>query len=169
MARRTRGVGVEIRGLRETEAKMKQVSTDLVGAPMLNAFRQATMLVERDAKIFAPVDTGRLRASIASEIRVVQSGVRGKEVQGVVGSNLTYSPFMELGTGIFVGRPRYFPPPEALEVWARRHGIPSGFIVARAIFMRGGLRGRKFLERGFNRNRSRIVNLINGAVGRIVG
>lgn len=163
-----RNTAIEVRGLREAEAKMEQVANDLVGKPMVNAFKQATMIVERDAKIFAPVDTGRLRASISSDIRVVQSGPFGKEVQGVVGSNVSYSPFMELGTGIFVGRPRYFPPPEALEVWARRHGIASGFIVARAIFRRGGLRGRKFLERGFNRNRARIVRLLNGAVGRIV-
>ncbi len=164
-----RNTAIEVRGLRQTQRKMEQVATDLAGKPMVDAMKQATMLVERDAKIFAPVDTGRLRASITSDIRVASSGLLGKEVQGVVGSNVTYAPFMELGTGTFAGRPRYFPPPEALEVWARRHGIASGFLVARAIFRRGGLRGRKFLERGFENNTNKIIALIGRAVNGIVG
>ncbi|KPJ77284.1 MAG: hypothetical protein AMJ81_00035 [Phycisphaerae bacterium SM23_33] len=54
--------------------------------------RDATLLVERHAKINAPVDTGRLRASITPEVRQ-----QSNTVQGVVGSNVVYAPFQELG------------------------------------------------------------------------
>jgi hypothetical protein len=40
---------------------------DLHGEPMLQGMRNATLLVTRDAKRFAPVDTGRLRASITPD------------------------------------------------------------------------------------------------------
>lgn len=156
-------VSAEIRGLKETQQKMDQVARDLHGTPMLEGMRDATMLVSRDARIFAPVDTGRLRASITPEVRT-----EGNNVVGVVGSNVAYAPYMELGTGVYVGRPAYFPPPAALEVWARRHGGASGLQVAFAIFRAGGLKGRKFLERGFQTNEPRIIQLIGNVVTRIV-
>lgn len=53
---------------------------------------QACLIVENQAKRDAPVDVGTLRNSIRSE-------VEGNE--GVVGTNLYYAPFVELGSGLF--------------------------------------------------------------------
>jgi hypothetical protein len=83
---------VEIQGLEEVQAKMEQVVSDIRGSPFLQGMRDATLLVTRAAKINAPVDTGRLRASITPEVRP-----HGPTVQGVVGSNVTYAPYQELG------------------------------------------------------------------------
>lgn len=83
----------EIRGLQETQKKTEQTLRDLKGEPFLEGMRDATLYVQRDARINAPVDTGRLRASITPEIRSF-----GDTIQGVVGSNVTYAPYQELGT-----------------------------------------------------------------------
>ena len=131
---------------------------------MVAAMRVATMLVTADAKQLAPVNTGRLKASITPEV------ITGPDiVQGIVGSNVHYAPYMELGTGTFVGRSPYFPPPSALDTWARRHGIPSGFLVARAIFRRGGLKPRRFLQGAIEKNTSKIAVLLTEVVNRIAG
>ena len=50
---------------------------------------KACLLVERDAKILCPVDTGRLRSSITHEI---------KGLTGMVGSNVEYARAVELGS-----------------------------------------------------------------------
>ena len=92
-------IHLEIAGLKETQAKMEQVVRDVGGTPMRDAMRTATLLVVRDAKLNAPVDTGRLRASITPEVRAMT-----KTVQGIVGSNVVYAPFQELGTRRMKGR-----------------------------------------------------------------
>lgn len=49
----------------------------------------AAIAVESEAKKLAPVDTGRLRASITNS---------SDETGAVIGTNLEYAPFVELGT-----------------------------------------------------------------------
>jgi phage gpG-like protein len=144
-----------IKGAVETQRKMEQVVADLTGPPVLQAFRDATLLVSNQAKINAPVDTGRLRASITPEVRVV-----GNTIQGVVGSNVIYAAAMELGT-----RP-HWPPRSALETWARRHGL-SVFVVQRAI-ARKGTKPRRYLQRAFESNRPLIIRKIERAVTQVV-
>ena len=148
-------VDLEVRGLIKTQRNLEGIVRDLHGAPMLNAMRTATLIVQRDAKINAPVDTGRLRASITPEVRL-----DGDTVQGVVGSNVVYAPFLEMGT-----RP-HFPPLAALQVWASRHGT-SAFLVARAIARRG-TKAHKFLTRAFEDNRQRIIDTLERGVNGIV-
>lgn len=59
---------------------------------MAAALTQACLVVENDAKVNAPVDTGQLRASITHEI----TGDKGR-----VGTNVEYAPYVEYGTGLF--------------------------------------------------------------------
>lgn len=154
---------VTVRGAIETREKLEQVARDLHGDAMIDGMRDAALIVEADAKRNAPVDTGRLRSSITSQVTVVSK----RDVQGVVGSNVRYAPYMELGTGTFVGRRRYFPPPSQLQRWAGRHGV-SAYAVALAIYRRGGLEPRRYLQRAFERNQHRIVRILNTAVSSIV-
>jgi phage gpG-like protein len=151
----TSSIRAEIKGLRDTQRNMEQAVKDLHGGPMLNAMRDATLMVTRDAKKNAPVDTGRLRASITPEVIDV-----GETIRGVVGSNVSYAPYVELGT-----RP-HWPPIAALEVWARRHGV-SAFLVARAISRRG-TKPVEYLQRAFDANKGRIELKINQAVTGII-
>lgn len=150
----TAKLSAEITGMKETQRRMEQVVKDLRGTPMINAMRDATLIVTRDAKINAPVDTGRLRASITPEV-----SADAEEVRGVVGSNVTYAPFVELGT-----RP-HWPPIAALEVWAARHHT-SAFLVARAISRRG-TPAVEYLGKAFEANRQKIEARFNRAVTEI--
>jgi phage gpG-like protein len=153
----------EVKGLVETKKKLQQVMDDLHGPEMREGMQEATLLVSRDAKILAPVDQGPLRASITPEVRQMLT-----TTEGVVGSNLKYAPYMELGTGIFAGNDRVrMPPISALEGWASRHGT-SARAVAWAIYKAGGLRPRKFLQNALEQNRVRIEKLIDGVVAKIV-
>ena len=97
----------------------------LLKGPIHEFLQKAGFLVEGRAKEKAPVDTGRLRASISS---------RAEETKAVIGSPVQYAPWVEFGS-----RP-HFPPVSALETWARRHGFGKGgaFLIARAISRRGG-------------------------------
>lgn len=160
----TRNIKGEIIGLQETQANMEQIVRDLSGAPMIDAMRRATLLVQNRAKVLAPVDTGRLRASITPEIRADQPN----KIIGVIGTNVKYGPYMELGTGTFAGKSRYFPPPAALDVWARRHHIASGYLVALAIFRAGGTRPRHYLQDALEENQRQINDLLEGAVTSII-
>ena len=95
-------IDIEVKGLRELQRKTDQMVSDLHGTPILNAMRDSTLLVTRKARINAPVDTGRLRASILPEVRAAQN-----EVLGVVGSNVIYAPYQELGTRRGIKPKRY--------------------------------------------------------------
>lgn len=147
-------VDIEVRGLKEAKADLMRIAEELSGAPMAQAMKDAALYVTADARRLAPVDTGRLRASIIPEIRVMTN-----EVVGVVGSNVIYAPYMEFGT-----RP-HWAPPGALSTWARRHGR-SEFYIRTLIAMRG-LKPRKYLQGGFEANKTRIIARIERAVGEI--
>jgi HK97 gp10 family phage protein len=67
---------------------------------------RAALMVERDAKLGCPVDTGRLRASLISSVnegamsaRVGSANrlIRNPEI-AVTGSNVYYAKYVELGT-----------------------------------------------------------------------
>ena len=153
---------VDVKGMKETQAKVEQTVRDIRGTPMLNAFRSATLLVQRDAKRLSPVDSGRLRASIMPEVRT-----EGNNIMGVVGSKVIYAPYMEFGTGTPAGNSPHVPPMSVLGVWAARHGM-STYSVWLAIVMRGGLRPRRYLQQAFEQNESKIIGLIEDAADRIV-
>ena len=99
---------------------------DIVAGPVKTFLHKATLTVVRAAKEKAPVDTGRLRASITAEYQ---------RLSATIGPSVTYGVFVEYGT-----RP-HWPPLAALQPWAQRHGFPAGmrgaFLVARAIARRG--------------------------------
>lgn len=152
-----------IKGVAAAARKLEQVAADLRGKEFSDGLKRGLLGITNDAKRLAPVDRGRLRNSIAPEVRV-----EGRQVVGVVGSNVKYAPYQELGTGTFAGKPRHWPPGSALETWARRHGMPSGYVVARAIGLRGGLKPKRFLQRAFEMNRDKVKGDMEVVVNRIL-
>lgn len=89
----------DVEGLRELQRELIRIARALAGGPIVQAVKKATLIVLRQARINAPVDTSRLRASIVPVITVV-----GREVMGVVGSNVVYAPFQEFGNRHMRGR-----------------------------------------------------------------
>lgn len=147
-------ISAELKGLKETQRNLEKAAQDLRGTPMLNAMRDATLTVDRDAMKNAPVDTGRLHASITPAVSVI-----GETIQGIVGSDVSYAPYVELGT-----RP-HWPPRAALEVWARRHHM-NVFLVQRSIGL-FGTPAREYLQRAFRDNKGKIEARFNKAVEQI--
>lgn len=136
-------IQVQIEGL---ERLIKKTSPALIGVPLRKFFERAAITVQSKARENAPVDTGRLRSSIAYEIDDAAVPLYAE-----IGTNVAYAPFMEFGTGLFAegeggARGRHWPPGDALEVWTSRHGMASGYAVAAAIGKRGGLKPRRFLR-----------------------
>jgi phage gpG-like protein len=82
-----------VKEIEEAQKDITRKLKEMTGPPVVTTMRNATLMVLRDAKIFAPVDTGRLRASITPSV----SGSADR-VEGVVGSNVKYAPYQETGT-----------------------------------------------------------------------
>ena len=61
--------------------------------PMAKDLLRRSTRIERTAKRLAPVDTGRLRASVT---HALEEDVRG--LVGVIGTDVEYAPYVELGT-----------------------------------------------------------------------
>jgi len=69
-------------------------------APFLrNAAQTAAFAIEREAKIISPVDTGRMRASIATSLGIVGN------IAAVVQTNVEYAIYVHEGTKSMRGRP----------------------------------------------------------------
>lgn len=66
------------------------------------AMKKATLIVERDAIIFAPRETGHLKNHITSRVKVMDRYL----VKGTIGTNVEYAPFQEFGTH---GRMKFTP------------------------------------------------------------
>ena len=65
---------------------------------------KAAFMVEGEAKRLCPVDTGRLRASIASRVETEDS-----EIVGIIGTNVEYAPAQEFGTVKMPAHPFLYP------------------------------------------------------------
>jgi HK97 gp10 family phage protein len=68
--------------------------------PVAKDLARRAVKVESTAKRLCPVRTGRLRASITHQISRDEQGLLA-----VIGSNVTYSKFVELGTWKLSARP----------------------------------------------------------------
>ena len=97
-------VRVTLEGVDRLLAESRRIGGD-VERKALRAMHTAVLDTERDTKLAAPVDTGRLRASYHSSL-----DARG----GTVGTSVHYAPYLEYGTRYMAARPHLFPA-------ARRH------------------------------------------------
>lgn len=157
---------IEIVGGKTVADNLIKVGEALHGREFMKNMNKATLIVLADAKRLAPVDTGRLRAGLNSSVeRSIFLGL-GVGVVGIIGvsANVEYAPYMEEGTGVFAGQSRHkFPPPQALEGWARRHGM-NAFLVARSIYLAGGLKPRHYLKDAIEKNEKRVFDILDGAI-----
>lgn len=84
------GIRVDVQGLNKLISKYEK------RANALNAKEIVTIgaaLFERQAKAITPVDTGRLRASIHTDVQGNSS-----QAEGSTGTNVEYAPYVEFGT-----------------------------------------------------------------------
>jgi len=135
-------ISMTVKGISDLKAALAR-STNLTRLAMATHVANTALGIQRVAKEKAPVDVGRTRSSI--QISVFNGGLTYE-----VAVNAAAGIFAETGTGRFNtlgATPAYFPPPSALKGWARRHGMAGKeFLIARAIFKRGGLKPRPFFQ-----------------------
>ena len=90
----------------------------LIAGPLKDFLAKSALTVEAEAKQVAPVDTGRLRASITSVLAPTRATVQ---------TAVNYAAHVEFGT-----RP-HWPPTAAMQPWAGRHGFGVGPAGARRL------------------------------------
>lgn len=146
------GLSVEIKGL---DRVVKALSPSLINKPLRRFWERSAEAVRGEARHLAPVDTGKLRNSIAIEIDSNNPPQFAK-----VGTNVHYAPYQEFGTGLQTdgegGGSGHWPPAKALDSWAKKHGFPSGAAVAAAIGGRGGLLPKRFMRDGLKNSMGKI-------------
>lgn len=92
-------VSVEIQGLSAAIVKFVAARAALSGDGLREAVAMGGLIIERDAKINAPVATGLLRASIDE---VVEGG--GTFAQATIEPHTEYAGYQEVGTKYMKGR-----------------------------------------------------------------
>lgn len=92
-------IKVEIKNLEKITGAFSKYPEKV--APYLrNAAMESAFAVERRAKILSPVDTGRMRASIATSL-----GIATRGLSSVVSTNVNYAIFVHEGTRRMRARP----------------------------------------------------------------
>lgn len=92
-------ISVRIEGLDRLLAKLRGKPAIFAG-PLRQALTKSAVLVENTAKLAAPVDTGRMRASHTHKIDGAATPLWAK-----VGVNTTYASFVHEGTSRMKSRP----------------------------------------------------------------
>ena len=158
--------------LQSFDKKVQQDVKDEVNASALN--------IQSGAKRLAPVNLGQLRNSIYLKEQKVDKGF-----VFTVGSNASYAPYVEFGTGGKVSIPAGFEQlasgfkgkkagtfkdmVQALTLWVRRKGIGGGndksiaYAIAISI-LRKGMRPQPFLIPSFETEKPKMINNIKKAI-----
>lgn len=120
-------IKIELEGVDRLQKELKELVRKHEKA-VAGEVAVAALNIQKEAKVrlkdYGAVDTGHLRRSIL--VDYFQGGTVAE-----IGPTAPYGLYVEFGT-----RP-HFPPPDALESWARHHGFDSAWPICRAIAERG--------------------------------
>jgi HK97 gp10 family phage protein len=104
----------DISGLVEVRADNREAIVNAIDRALVAALEEVGLVAEGYAKRACPVDTGRLRNSIT---HIVDEGTR----HVVIGTNVEYAPYVELGTRH--QKPQPFLKPAANDHYSTYKGI----------------------------------------------
>ena len=147
-------INYSFEGLEEVVRKLDGV---ILQGPLKKFFERIGRSAQARIQELTPVDTGRLRGSINTTVDTASVPLWAK-----VSTAVLYANYVELGT-----RP-HFPPPGALDTWARRHGFENGFVVARIIAMKG-TKARYMFRDGLEKAKASFDGFIRTAESDIKG
>jgi len=113
------------------------------------AVEKACLKVEADAKKECPTDDGTLRASITHEVEI-----KGDEVNGYIGTNLEYAPYVHQGTGLYAsgGKGKQAP-------WAYKDSEGKWHKTS-------GQKPNPFLQKAIDKNRTEIIEYLKGVLNK---
>jgi hypothetical protein len=146
---------VDIEGMDALEAGLRQTAEGLGGPEMFGWATDTGATLLRGAKQKATVDTGQMRAGFDMAV-TQQEGL----TQTVIGGKMKHTVWQEEGT-----KP-HWPPPGALEVWAKRHGT-TDYLVRRAISIKGTKAVWMFRD-ALEENIRDIMRKLGNLIGRII-
>ena len=84
-------MGVSVDGS-EVIIQLDNIASNVLPEAIRKALEQSCLIVEGDAKVRCPVDSGQLRQSINHKV---------EDRTGQVSTNVEYAPYVEIGTGIY--------------------------------------------------------------------
>lgn len=96
---------IRVDGLSELRAKLRRIEQE-VGRVARREVKRTALNVQRRARETVPVDTGRLRNSIAVE--ELEGGL-----DAAIGTNVEYAPYVEFGTNRTRPKPYLLPAMES--------------------------------------------------------
>lgn len=136
---------IRLQGFKELRAALKQFP-EAAKRGARRGLTKGALRVQRSAREAAPVDTGRLRSSIAYRIESPVGGVRA-----IIGTAVKYGRYREFPT-----RP-HFVPARYIGRWAQLHGLGR-----RGVFVSG--RATPFLIPAAEANKTAVVNDVKAEV-----
>lgn len=128
-----------LQGVKELKAALRQFP-EAAKKGARRGLLKGSLRVQSAAREAAPVDTGRLRASIGYEVQTLVGGVKA-----IIGTAAKYAKYREFGT-----RP-HFVPAQYIGRWAQLHGLGR-----RGVFVSG--RATPFLIPAAKANRTAVIN-----------
>lgn len=135
-----------------------------IGRIMHNTMQKSVDYAQEAIRLETPVNTGKIRQSIATEIRGTSAGITGE-----IFTPLVYGLPLEYGR-----KPGRMPPVDVIQLWVHQKGIAAGqderqvaYLIARAIGRRG-TKGAHMFEKGMKNAESRIMRLWEDATGDIL-
>ena len=140
---------IEVKGGKQVAANLARLEEKGIRLAMAALYQEGGEIMSKSERL-APVGvTGALRGS--GHVQLPKRTPTGIEVLlGYSGAAASYAVFVHEGTGPAVGRPKYFPPVDALKRWAKKKlgDEDAAYAVARKIYNKG-TEPRKFLEEPF--------------------
>ncbi|MDH7513549.1 MAG: HK97 gp10 family phage protein [Clostridiales bacterium] len=139
---------VEIKGLNELDKSLDKILSkkERIKREVLFTALDIQSKAKKKLREQKAIDEGYLKNSIV--VDTIRGGLAAE-----IGSIAPYAPYVEFGT-----KP-HFPPPDALEDWARRHGFDSAWPICKVIAKRG-LKERPYLSPAYEEEKDGFVQRI---------
>ncbi len=137
---------VKIEGLSDLKRKLGDTNFRVA---LKRGMTNAVIFMEGMVKKYTPVGkSGQLRASFTHKVNASGS-------EGEIGTNKEYAPYVEFGTGVYIGKGRIYPRTKKVLAWdgmVRRSiaGMKGRFFVQRAWDEQGGERLVRFFKESFD-------------------
>ena len=135
-------MGVSVDGS-EVIIQLDNIASNVLPEAIRKALEQSCLIVEGDAKVRCPVDSGQLRQSINHKV---------EDRTGQVSTNVEYAPYVEIGTGIYSseggGRQTPWVYQDAKGQWHRTSGGKP----------------QPFMKPALEQNTSKILNQFKGLI-----
>ena len=135
-------MGVSVDGS-EVIIQLDNIASNVLPEAIRKALEQSCLIVEGDAKVRCPVDSGQLRQSINHKV---------EDRTGQVSTNVEYAPYVEIGTGIYSseggGRQTPWVYQDAKGEWHRTSGSKP----------------QPFMKPALEQNTSKIIDQFKGLI-----